>query len=305
MGITRQSIYRGPGRLKLGSLAIDDKDGISLASNAEMADIGSSLNGFLGAIRTGTTLTAGLTPYGHITQALLDALYPAWMRTPVIGSSIFGATDTACTIHSRAGKLITLFCAAITKPASLTLSAVATAFGALEITALLANGKLPGEDGSLIKVEDSAWTGGTAQPRPQTGSRYSARFGDLDISETAAGFTAEFPVTTEPVPSDNAGTLDLTFGGVKPTVRCQPLALSETDILALLNLNAPRGSYAGSGKDLTVTGTGGLTLTLRNCDVLQGPLNWGATKLRAGELLFQASPDPETGNVFDIAFTTT
>ena len=74
-----------------------------------------------------------------------------------------------------AGKKVTLFAAAVTTPPPLILSAVATAFGAAEITALLANGKLPGETDALIQVEDSAWTGTTAQARPQTGSKPHSR----------------------------------------------------------------------------------------------------------------------------------
>ena len=302
-GITRQSIYRGPGRLTLGSTVIDSKDGFSLSQEASSADIGSDLNGYLGTIRTDQLMKVGITPYGRITSALLAALYPAWMRTPAIGSSVFGSTDTPCVIQSAAGKKVTLFAAAVTTPPPLILSAVATAFGAAEITALLANGKLPGETDALIKVEDSAWTGTTAQARPQTGSRYTAAFGLVAFAETVGGFTTSFNFTSQPVSSDNAGTLDMTFSGIRPECKFTPLDKSESDIIALLGLNSARGSYMGSGSNLVITGTNGLVLTLCNCDVLQGPINWGVTAIRAGELMFRASPDPTTGKVFDIAFT--
>lgn len=302
LGITRQNICRGPGRLTLGSTVIDSKDGMTLSQEASSADIASDLNGYLGTIRTDQLLKVGITPYGRITGALLAALYPAWMRTPAIGSSVFGAADIPCVIHSAAGKKVTLFAAAVTTPPPLILSAVATAFGAAEITALLANGKLPGETDALIKVEDAAWTGTTAQARPQTGARYTAAFGEAAFAETVAGFTTAFNFSSSPLASDNAGTLDVTFSGIRPECRFTPLDKSETDIITLLGLNSPRGSYMGSGENLVITGTNGLVLTLYNCDVLQGPINWGVAALRAGELMFRASPDPETGMVFDIAF---
>jgi len=303
-GILRQNIYRGPGRLTLGGTVIDTKDGIALTQEGATADITSDLGGILGTIRTEFALNVAATPYGRVTQALLDALYPAWMRTPVIGSSVFGAADTPCVIQSRAGMKLTLHCAAVTTPPPLVLSTVKTAFGPMRATAILANGKLPGEAGALLDVAASPWGGDTGQERPQTGGRYTAELGDaITFGDTLGGFSVEFAATMEPVKSDNGGTIDYTFGGVRPAARFQPLDKSEADVIALLGLNNPRGSYTGTGLDLVIAGTAGLTLTLRNVDVAQGPLNWGVTALRAGELLVQASPDPVTGQVFDIGFT--
>jgi len=302
-GITRQSIYRGPGRLTLGSTVIDNKDGISLIQEAVTADLGSDLNEFLGSVQTDQKVKVSLTPYGALSEELLAALYPAAFRTPATGSSLFGPADVPCTVQSAAGVLVTLFSAAVTAPPALTLSAAATAFGAVEITASLADGVLPGEDNALFKAEASAWSGSTAQAVPPTGAKYAAAFGSAAFTETAAGFAAEFQVSTDPVASDNAGTVDLTIKGVRASCKFKPLDQSEAAIIALLGLNRARGSCTASGESLVVTGTNGLVLTLFNCSVTQGPLAWGASALRAGELLFQASPDPSTGKVFDIAYS--
>jgi len=310
-GILRQNIYRGPGRLTLGTQVIDTKDGVALTQESSTADITSDLGGILGAIRTEYALSLAATPYGRVTQTLLDVLYPAWMRTPVLGSSVFGASDTPCAIQSRAGQKITLFCAAVTTPPPLVLSTVQTAFGQMQVTAILANGKLPGEADALVKVEAVPWPGDVQQERPQTGCRYTATLWEgpssgqdpIVFTDTMGGFTCEFNATMEPVPSDSGGTIDYTFGGVRPAVRFQPLDKSEADIIGLLGLNRPRGSYTGTGMDMVIAGATGLTLTLRNVDIVQGPLNWGVTALRAGEILVQASPDPATGQVFDVEFS--
>ena len=37
-----------------------------------------------------------------------------------------------------------------------------------------------------------------------------------------------------------------------------------------------------------ITGAGGLAVTLHNASLVRGPLNWGNTALRAGELQFTA-----------------
>ena len=302
-GITRQSIFRGPGRLTLGSVVIDNKEGIALSQETVTADVAADLCGFLDSIQTDQRVKATLTPYGALSEELLAALYPAAFRTPDIGASLFGAADVPCTIQSKAGVLVTLFSAAVTTPPPLTLSASATAFGQMEITASLANGVLPGEESALLKAEATAFSSSTALARPATGAKYSAAFGSATFSETVAGFKAEFPVSTDAVASDNAGTLDLTITGVRPSCRFQPLGLSEAAAIALLGLNRARGSSTSGGQNLVVTGTNGLVLTLFRCSVLQGPLNWGSSALRAGELLFQASPDPATGKIFDIAFS--
>lgn len=301
-GITRQSIIRGPGRLTLGSTAIDTKDGIALAQESVTQDLASDLAGFLGTIQTDQKLTVSATPYGALSAALLTALYPAGLRTPAVGSSLFGAADVPCTVHSSAGVLVTLFAAAVTAPPGLNLSAVATAFGPLEITAVPANGKLPGEADALLKAAAQAWVP-AVQARPPTGARYSAAFGGLTFAETAAGFRCEFAVSAEPVVSDNAGTLDMTLSGVRPSCTFQALDQTEAAVIALLGLNRARGSSTASGEDLVITGSNGLVVTLFNCSVARGPLNWGAGALRAGELLFQASPDPATGKIFDIEYT--
>ncbi len=301
-GITRQNIFRGPGRLALGSTAIDTKDGITLAQEAVTADLASDLAAFLGTIQSDQKLTVSATPYGALSEALLAALYPAAYRTPAVGASVFGSADVPCTIHSKAGVLVTLFAAALTAPPPLTLSAAATLFGALEITAVPANGKLPGETDALLKAAALAWSDGV-QAAPPTGARYSAAFGASTFADTVSGFRAEFPVSLEPVLSDNAGTLDMTLTGCRPSCRFQPLGLSEAAAIALLGLNRGRGSPTSAGENLVVTGTNGLVLTLFNCSVLQGPLAWGSSALRAGELLFQAAPDPATGKVFDLTYS--
>ena len=50
-----------------------------------------------------------------------------------------------------------------------------------------------------------------------------------------------------------------------------------------------------------ISATGGLTVTLKNASLVAGPLNWGATALRAGELGFTANVDTASGALFSLA----
>ena len=52
-----------------------------------------------------------------------------------------------------------------------------------------------------------------------------------------------------------------------------------------------------------IAATGGLTVTLKKATVVTGPLNWGTTTLRAGELGFTAHIDVEDGKLFDVEYT--
>ena len=54
---------------------------------------------------------------------------------------------------------------------------------------------------------------------------------------------------------------------------------------------------------LVIAATGGLTVTLKKATLVTGPLNWGTTTLRAGELGFTAHVDVTTGKLFDVEYT--
>ena len=87
---------------------------------------------------------------------------------------------------------------------------------------------------------------------------------------------------------DSVGTIDWTIAGVSCTATCTPVGLTEAQILAALPVSGARGSMIGGESDLVVSGAGGLKVTLKNASLVRGPLQWGTTTLRAGELGFTA-----------------
>ena len=64
-----------------------------------------------------------------------------------------------------------------------------------------------------------------------------------------------------------------------------------------------RGKSTASANDLVIAATDGLTVTLKKASLVTGPLNWGTTALRAGEIGFEANIDPTTGALFDVEYT--
>lgn len=302
MGTTRQSIIRGPGTVTFGGVKLFDASGVSAEIDSATQEVPSSIAGKLDTIKTDQTGRVTLTPVGNLSTALLSTLYPDWIRSPAIGRSVFGTTDAPLVIASRAGTKVTFFAAALSSCPDLLLSPVKTAFGQAEFTALLANGKLPTDANSLYKVESAAYADGEPPRTGLTGFHYSGTYGALSIPDTVDGWTVGVQLQLQPVSTDSQGTIDYTLGGVNVTARCTPLGLPESQILAALPALSGRGASLASANDLVISSADGLTVTLRKAALVTGPLNWGTTALRAGEIGFTANIDPTDGSLFSVEY---
>ncbi len=303
MGTTRQSIIRGPGTVTFGSCKFFDASGIDASIDSATSDVPSSISGKLDTIKTDQTGKVSLTPVGNLSEAIVALLYPSWLQTPEIGRSLFGSADAPLVVASRAGQKVTFHAAAITKFPDLNLSPVKTAFGSVEWTALLANGKLPTDANSFYAVAAAAYADGEPPRDGLTGFHYAGTFGSLSIPDTVDGWTVAVDAQLDPVQTDSQGTIDYTLGNVNVTARCTPLGLTESQILAALPALSGRGASLAGASDLVISATGGLTVKLKKAALVTGPLKWGTTTLRAGELGFTANIDPTSGKLFEVSYT--
>ena len=303
MGTTRQSIIRGPGTVSYGGVKFFDASGIDAALDSATSEVPSSIAGKLDTIKNDQTGKVTLTPVGNLSEALVALLYPSWLQTPEIGRSLFGSADTPLVVSSRAGQKVTFHAAAVTSFPDLNLSPVKTAFGPVEWTALLANGKLPTDASSFYAVAAAAYADGEPPRDGLTGFHYTGTFGSLSIPDTVDGWTVSVAAQLDPVTTDSQGTIDYTLGGVSVTARCTPLGLSESQILGALPVLSGRGASLAGANDLVIAATGGLTVKLKKASLVTGPLQWGTTTLRAGEIGFTANIDPSTGRLFEVSYT--
>lgn len=285
MSINRNTILRGPGTVVFGGATVFDANGITCEIESATAGLPSSVSGEIGTIKTDQTGRVSFIPCGQVSSAILAALFP--YGAAAIGSSACGAADAPCVIHAVAGTKVTLLNACISKMPEIYLSPVKTAFGAVEIAAALGLAKGPTDDAALYTVEQAAYDAGAPDPTGITGVAYAGTFGALSIPDTADGWTITPEVTLNPVSTDTLGTIDWTVASVGCTAKCTPLGLTEEQILAALPATRARGSLIG-GDDLVVTGAGGLKVTLHGASLVTGPLQWGNTQLRAGEIGFTA-----------------
>lgn len=289
MATQRQSIVRGPGTVTFRDVRIFDANGITAEIDSSTKDIPSSMSGNLDTIKTDQTGKVSLTPVGNITAEIISLFFPDWIQKPEIGRSMLGNEDTPIVISSRAGTKVTFFAGCISKLPELQLSPVKTAFGGIELSALLANGKLPTDDNSFYKVEDSAYTDGEAPRGDLSGTIYTGTFGGLTIGDTLEGWTVTPELQLNPVSTDSQGTTDYTLQGVTVRARCTPVGLSESKILAALPVLSGRGKSLASQHDLVIESEDGLVVTLKNAALVTGPIQWGTTQLRAGEIGFVAN----------------
>ena len=304
MATTRQSIVRGPGTVNFNSVKFFDQSGITAELDSSTQDIGSSISGKLDTIKTDQIGKISLTPVGNLSQALLDIFFPSYFKTPVIGQSIFGSTDTPLHVTSRAGRKVSFLNAALTKCPELQLSPVKTAFGPIEFTALLANGKLATDSNSLFTEAAATYADGEPPRDGLSGFHYTGTLGSLVIPDTVDGWTVSIEPQLEAVVTDSQGTIDYTLGGVNVTAKCTPLGLSEAQILGALPVLRGRGASMAGTNDLVIESDGGLIVTLKNASLVTGPLQWGTTTLRAGELGFTAHVDTTDGSLFDVELDT-
>lgn len=290
MAINRTNILRGPGTVIVGTgndaQTIFDATGITADVESSSQEIPSSVSGAIDTIKTDQIGTVKLTPCGQLSADLLALLYP--YGTPAIGARVFPDADVPLTVHSVAGTKVTFVNAALTTMPPLTLSPVKTSFGEAVFTALLGIGKKPSDSNSFFTTAAASYTAGGPDPTGIVGVQYAATFGSLNILDTLDGWTVTPEIQLEPVPTDLLGTVDYTVSGVTCTATCTPLGLTESQLLGALPITKDRGTSLKGAADLVITGAGGLTVTLKNATMLRGPLQWGNTTLRAGEVQFTA-----------------
>jgi len=308
MAINRTNILRGPGTVIYNTgddaQTIFDATGITADVESSSQEIPSSVSGAIDTIKTDQVGTIRLTPCGQLSDELLALLYP--YGTPSIGARVFPDADVPLTVHSVAGTKVTFVNAALTTMPPLTLSPVKTAFGEAVFTALLGLGKKPSDTNSFFTTAAASYTAGCPDPTGIVGVQYAATFGSLNILDTLDGWTVTPEIQLQPVTTDLLGTVDYTVSGVTCTATCTPLGLTESQLLGALPIAKDRGSSLKGAADLVITGAGGLTVTLKNATMLRGPLQWGNTTLRAGEVQFtahRAFTDDAPGAVFSVEMT--
>ena len=297
--MNRKNILTGPGAAKYDGVTLHDADGINVTIDSATQDIVSSVSGPMDTIKTDQQGTVTLAPCGVLTQAILDILFPH--QNPAIGSRIFGDADKPMLVNGIDGKQVKLFNAALTGVPELRLSTIQTLFGQATFTALIADGKSPDATDAFYAVATVPYADGVPDPTGITGTPYTATFGTLTLPDTLDGWTITIELATQPITTDNIGTVDLLLTGITIRAACTPLGKSVEEILNALPVNKLRGASARTNNDLIIAGQGGgLKVTLCNAALLTGPIQWGNTQLRIGQIGFIAHRRFSDGQLYKV-----
>jgi hypothetical protein len=300
-GIARASIISGPGIISIGAQGFYPKGNIEAALEVSRYEVANDVHGVVDHRLKDAVAKIRFTPAGEVEG--LTTLFPH--TTPVLGASIFGAADVAAIVQSKAGTKVTFYSVAVTKMPDLYLSAAKTLFGQVELTAIRATGKTFVDADSLYKVEATAFSDATfASANIKTGV-FTGVWGALIASIIAeSGWTITFDQAVKYIESDESGTTDGLLQSVGVMAKCRPLNLTESVISAALRLQGvgiTRGMSIHQATDLVLT-SAGLVVTIKNAALVEGPLKWGTTELRAGEIGFIGNVT-EAAGVFTTLFT--
>lgn len=303
MAIGRGTYYGGPAALKFGgTTTLHSKEGITLSLDRAIEGLAADVLGRYNQRQTDQLAKIGITPAGALSANLLTLMFP-W-GTPSYGAGICGADDVACLLHAVDGTKKTFANVIITKPPELYLRRSGDVLGAAEFTALCAKGKVPTEAGGFVTDATATYDLGVPGLPNLEGKVYAAALGtgegQIVYDSTDAGFTVTVVPELEARKSDACGTVDYRLTGLMVQCKFKPYSMSAADALALTPLGGP-GSFGTTGKDLVISATGGLVVTLKNVSVEAIPVAYGKAKDRVEELLFTANPD-SAGLLYSLAF---
>lgn len=238
-------------------------------------------------------------PTGRFTTALLAVLYPYAARS--IGASLFGGSDSALVIWSRAGTKITVPNAAITKLPNLRFGVAQTIQGSMTFTGLLKNSTAPETAGAYWVVTSESYPGDTGFASTDILTRaYSSAWGSSpwDSFLTEKGWDVQLDMTTAPQLVDGLGTVDITLQELKVTATAIPVGPTETQVLAAMQQNQAMGTSYATANDLIISATG-VYFKMSKAGLMEADLGWGAQRKRIGPCKWMATrtvtagvPDP-------------
>jgi hypothetical protein len=311
MSLTRASILRGPGKVKINTTELFSQGDISLTPKPVFAPVNFSHGGVLDEVLSDMFIELSFTPANYISSGILSALFP--YGNPVIGSSLLTSADVTATVVGReaSNNKVTLAAAAVQTMPTLHLSSRNPNLfsGACTLVASVKTGIARSVADSLYTIGTEAWTGLVTRANIKAGI-YSGAWNSLTFGATEDGWTVEFACNWKPVTTDEDGTIDWTLESVTARATCTPVGQA----LALLDsINGVKQSLIGASQyaahDLVIAATGGLTVTLKQASLKSGPCKWGASTLRHDQIGFEAmrcltgTPTFEPDAIFSIAIT--
>jgi hypothetical protein len=237
------------------------------------------------------------TPSGSIRAADLAAQMP--YLPSQIGQSIFGTADVPLVVQTiNDGSSILWQRGAISKYAPILLSAAhGTIYkGDMTFCCLMASSFTPTAGPAWKNITSSAFTDTTFDSSKVRMAQYAAAWGaeaPYNSMLSQDGFLLSPIVTTENIPVDNYGIIDIALKSVTGIAQFKPANLTEAQIDTLIALQGsdamlPGQAIGDGGNDLVIS-SNLLTATMKMAGAVDYQLLYATGKLRAGEVAFGAA----------------
>jgi hypothetical protein len=256
--IARSSIISGPARISFGGQTFWSKGDVQFNVINDRFNIDTAHFGKVDERFSDRRIEIVFEPAGAFTAGVAAVLWP--YASTVVGASIFGASDTACTINGRDGRQIVVHAAAVTKMPAIRLGVTQTMIGSMTITGLVKNNTDPTNAAAYYTESAVDYPGdaGFAVSDILT-KAYSAAWGassPWNSFTSESGFTVDFNLGLAPQKVDGIGTVDMTFQSLEVNAKCIPVGPTAADILSKVAGTAGLGASIATADNLNISATG-------------------------------------------------
>lgn len=284
-------IIAGPAIVQFNAQTYYTEGDVTVAHTRETFAVASSMHGTLREHLVAQAVRVSFKPVGALDVV---AKYLAHAVTAVGTLLIDPAAPKSVVVWGRDGRKTTWGAGFISKLPNFNLSAVATAIGDMEITAL----GNPTKDLDAVDAwhafASAALADVTFDETKIVTPRYLATWGTALVDcESEAGFTIEPAIGVSLKNVANWGYVNAILSDLTLAARFVPVGIDEDDLWAALALQGasailPGESLSKAGEDLVIEG-GAVSFTLHKAGPKSATTRYGLEPLRVGEVAFVTS----------------
>jgi hypothetical protein len=305
MSILRSQLGRSPAIIQTQGRTLFTRSEVIVPHDPKWVDIQSSMFGLDDRFKADLVIKIPLMLYG--TWDNLDILFPTYAMNPIPGTSIYGNADVPWVFQGRNNDRISYTNAAITKLGDLYLGVDEELWAAaIEVTAIIGNGKNPEDAGAYFTRDTNAYADGAFSRANFQKARFTgnwngkAGFGSFVGQK---GFRVAWKLDAKPLPCDGLGTVDFTVGEkvMSGSLKCIPIGPTGAQMDTRTQISTPHGQQQSSDSADLVLASAGHSLTLKTAAITSHSVAWGAEPLRINETLWETTRGFNAGVALAVA----
>jgi hypothetical protein len=293
MPIQRSTVISEPGLIQFNSQYFYSSGPVTVVQEDAPLDITTEAFGRVDQRVADRLFRVRFTPVGE--WEALSTLYP--YPSSLLGTEIFGASDTPLTIWTEGGRKYVFVNAAVTRMPTITPTPQGTLLGEVEFTCLIADNTASGAANAYYTLTtgetypaDAAFDKSailTLQPALAWGSS------PWDDWESEAGVTFDFALNLTPKVTER-GTIGMRLSSLTAEATCKPVGdLAMSDVLTAVGAGAALGT-AKTANDL-IANYSGFYVKLNAATMTQDEFQFSTSENLIGNVRFIATRTFTTG----------